>query len=143
MPKVQPVSVEYDDHREQLKELAQAGAKSDDPQVLYHDACFLGRRLGHYEEPRRVLAAIMGIWPKEMEERRERSLCSGAGAGYRWTHPESSLAIAENCLDKAPSDRKETVLVSACPSSRRQFRLADEQQKCASISELVAQKIFV
>ena len=141
-PEVEPIEVELDRHRDRLKELSASRSTKSNSQVLYHDSCFMGRRLGYYEEPRRVLATVMGIWPREMDERREHSLCSGAGAGYRWTHPESSLEIAHDCLNHAPSDRKETILVSACPSARRQFRLADKQQVCSSVSALVAEKIF-
>ncbi|MDF1663380.1 MAG: (Fe-S)-binding protein [Planctomycetota bacterium] len=163
LPPSHPMAVELDEHRESLqrwskekqaaeKASAEDNAKvegdceadaSTDQDILYHDACFMGRRLGYYEEPRRVLSAVTGIWPREMADKKEHSLCSGAGAGYRWTHPESSLEVARQCLNQAPEGHKNATLVSACPSSRRQFRLVDGEQKAASLAEIVAGRIFV
>ena len=158
LKKSHPMAVELDEHRESLqrwseeKQKQESAAKLESdakleseprPDILYHDACFMGRRLGYYEEPRRVIAAVTGIWPREMDDKREHSLCAGAGAGYRWTHPEPSLEVARQCLERAPKNRGETTLVSACPSSRRQFHLVDEEQKSASLAEIVAERIFV
>lgn len=165
LPESHPMAVELDKHRETLQrwseeKQAKETPSSEDhskpdqvpepssdvhplPDILYHDACFMGRRLGYYEEPRRVLAAVTGIWPREMNDKKEHSLCSGAGAGYRWTHPESSLEVARQCLNQAPEGRSDATLVSACPSSRRQFRSVDDEQKSASLAEIVEKRIFV
>lgn len=170
LPESHPMAVELDHHRDSLQrwseekqrgeseaksglgeahieeDAAEAATLNEEPgalDILYHDACFMGRRLGYYEEPRRVLAAVTGIWPREMENKKEHSLCSGAGAGYRWTHPESSLEVARQCLNQAPEGRKSSTLVSACPSSRQQFRAVDGEQKAASLAEIVAERIFV
>jgi len=48
--------------------------------VVYHDPCYLGRRQGVYEEPRKILKSIPGLELVEVREwRRERSWCCGGG----------------------------------------------------------------
>lgn len=114
------------------------------PRFLYHDACFLSRRLGVYDQPRRLLSWLAGIAPKEFPSRRERGLCSGAGANYRWTHAQPSQRIAGSCLDQLPAEqRREHILVSACPSARRQFKAADPSQTIQSLSQAVARRFAV
>jgi Fe-S oxidoreductase len=86
----------------------------------YHDPCRLGRGLGIYEAPRRVLAKILGQAPWEFHHRREDSICSGGGGQLPRTAPETAAAIARERLDE-----HEWVgggaIVTACPVSARQF----------------------
>lgn len=48
--------------------------------ITYHDPCYLGRQNGVYEEPRSILE-ILGYEIKEMEHKKDKSLCCGAGGG--------------------------------------------------------------
>jgi len=107
-------------------------------QALYHDACSMGRRLGLYIEPRRLLALATGRWPAEFNEHHALSPCAGAGGGYAWTHPEGSAEIARRCLKMAPPSRQQKVLVSACPDARRKLAAADRQQVVSSVARLLA-----
>lgn len=81
--------------------------------VAYHDPCFLGRHLGVYDEPRRVLERVAGT-PIEVRHNRNDARCSGGGAGLPQTHPEAARAIAAERLEEAEVAGAE-VVVSACP----------------------------
>jgi Fe-S oxidoreductase len=64
--------------------------------VRWHDPCQLGRGLGVYEAPRAVLGRALGRAPDEfhLDERRERSACSGAGGLLPSTMPGTAGDIA-------------------------------------------------
>ena len=80
--------------------------------TTYHDPCHIGRHMGLYEEPRRLLSEISNL--VEMQTNREGAMCCGAGGGVKKGYGELSLEIAKNRAEEA----KETgvkVLVSTCP----------------------------
>ncbi|MDR7415450.1 MAG: (Fe-S)-binding protein [Armatimonadota bacterium] len=82
--------------------------------VTYHDPCYLGRRHGVYEEPRRLLAAIPGVELAEMRENRELALCCGGGGGRMWmeTAPEERFS---NLRVRQALETGAEILVTACP----------------------------
>ena len=89
--------------------------------ATYHDACHLGRGLGQYDEPRRLLRAALSM-VHEATEKREEAGCSGGGGILPRTMPETSVTIAERLADRA-APQGDTI-VTACPTSRRMFERA-------------------
>ncbi len=89
--------------------------------VRYHDPCRLGRGLGVYNAPRRVLGRLLGRPPAEFTRRREDAECSGAGGLLPLTMPVEAQRIAES---RAEEHRRlgGGIVVSCCPSAVRHLR---------------------
>ena len=89
--------------------------------AAYHDACHLGRGLGQYEPPRALLAAAVTS-VGEAREAREEAGCAGGGGLLPRTMPDTAVEVA-----RAQGERLAeagTVVVTACPTSRRMFARA-------------------
>jgi Fe-S oxidoreductase len=80
--------------------------------VTYHDPCHLGRHMGVYDEPRRILKKIASL--KEMNTYREMAACCGAGGGVKIGFPELSLEMAKNRVIDAENTGA-AIFVSTCP----------------------------
>lgn len=92
-----------------------------DARVGYHDACHLGRGLGQYEEPRRLLAlAVNGF--REAQSHGAEGGCSGGGGLLPRTMAETSVDIARRQAPRVAAEGE--AVVTACPTSRRMFERA-------------------
>lgn len=97
------------------------GAPPLEVTAAYHDACHLGRGLGQYDQPRALLrAAVSEV--REATERREEGGCSGGGGLLPRTMVETAVDIARRQAERLGPE--ETVIVTACPTSRRMFERA-------------------
>ncbi len=83
--------------------------------AAYHDPCFLGKRSGVYDAPRRILQAIEGIELVEMKRTRENSFCCGGGAGRVWT--EDALPEKRPNIDRVREaiETGADTIITACP----------------------------
>ena len=97
-----------------------------DRRLRYHDPCLLGRGLGSYDAPRRLVARASLGGVLEFSYRRERGRCSGAGALVPVTRPETAQAIAETRVAEHERLGGGTI-VTACAGSLRSFRQAGAQ----------------
>jgi len=89
--------------------------------VTYQDPCRLGRHLGVYDAPRKVLQAIPGIELVEMEHNKEESICCGTSC---FTNCDSySKEIRAERLLEAKATGAET-LITSCPKCQTHFRCA-------------------
>jgi Fe-S oxidoreductase len=99
-----------------LKLPADAGVTPES--ITYHDPCYLARVNGIHEAPREVLSAALG-GPKpgelrEMERRRERTSCCGAGGGRMWMEEEPKQRVSTQRAREALNTGAKTVAVG-CP----------------------------
>jgi Fe-S oxidoreductase len=84
------------------------------PPAFYHDPCYLGRRSGVYDPPRRLLArALAGV--REFSRSRADAECSGGGGLLPLTMPATADAIADARLDEVLESGVRSV-VTACPT---------------------------
>ncbi len=86
--------------------------------VIYHDPCHLGRYLGIYDEPRKVLEAAAGEPPLEFFENREAATCCGGGGGLPLVRPGTARGIAREKVETVP-DYGADILATSCPMCRR------------------------
>jgi Fe-S oxidoreductase len=84
--------------------------------VRVHDGCQLGRGLGQYDAPRRVLSKILGRAPDELLLSRERALCCGAGGLLPITMPAVARTIGRTLLE-LHRESGGGALVSTCPGA--------------------------
>lgn len=92
-----------------------------DARVAYQDACHLGRGLGQYEEPRRLLAAAVNGF-REAQDNRAEAGCSGGGGLVPRTMGETAVDIARRQAQRVAPEGE--AVVTACPTSRRMFERA-------------------
>ncbi len=88
--------------------------------VTFHDPCRLGRHLGLYDAPRRVLEAL-GCQVVEMRHARRNALCCGTNG---WTHCDAAnKAIQVQRLREAKATGAEA-MVTACLKCQIHFKCA-------------------
>jgi Fe-S oxidoreductase len=103
--------------------------------VTYQDPCRLGRHLGVYDAPRKVLGSIPGIELVEMKHSGLESICCGTSA---WTNCDSySNMLRVERLSEAVETGAE-LLITTCPKCQTHFRCAmtdkgDEQRTTPKI----------
>jgi len=110
--------------------------KTDAKKAIYHDPCYLGRYLGVYDQPRKILEAATGIAPLEFFENREAAVCCGGGGGLPITRPETARGIAlarAGAIDQSGAQ----VLATACPACQRMLGKA-HQGKAVSFESVVS-----
>lgn len=105
--------------RLELQRLEAAPARK----LRYHDPCLLGRGLGVYDAPRRIVDRASAGGLEEFSHRRERAQCSGAGALVPLTRPETSQAIARHRVAEHERLGGGTI-VTGCGGSLRNLRAA-------------------
>jgi Fe-S oxidoreductase len=96
--------------------------------AVYHDPCRLGRRLGVFDEPREVLAAIPGLTLLEFERNRKNSLCCGGGGSVFMWEPEFARWVTNERLFEA-EHAGANAIVTACPICVRLFEDAIAEKK--------------
>ncbi len=92
--------------------------------VTYHDSCCLGRKTGHYDEPRELLQAIPGFKLVEMIQNRESALCCGGGGSTvyldRFIQERVPDRLADRRVEQAAAT-KAGILAVACPYEPSRF----------------------
>jgi Fe-S oxidoreductase len=82
--------------------------------VAYHDACYLGRYNGIYEEGRRVVAAVPGQEVTEMDLHHRRGMCCGAGGARMWMEEHEGERINHRRTRQA-MDTGASAIATSCP----------------------------
>ena len=103
--------------------------------VFYHDPCYLGRYLGIYDAPRRLIRDVCGMEISEFPRDRDRAGCCGGGGGLPVSNPDTSLKIAERRLEPVPEG--DGTVVTACPSCLGLFETARPDLEVIDLASLI------
>jgi Fe-S oxidoreductase len=133
-------------HTQIIAELLRAGrlklSSAGKQKWAYHDSCYLGRYNDIYEEPRRILKALVGR-PVELPRRRSNSFCCGGGGGHMWMEEEPEKRVNNLRVDEVIGAGVDGV-ATACPYCLSMLddgiktRGVEETLQVKDISELVA-----
>ena len=138
--------VEIVHHTQYLSELLDDGKiqiESNGVRVTYHDPCYLGRKGGIFEEPRKILEILSGDQFVEMEHNKNNSLCCGAGGGLMFLEtegePPSTLRIKEANQVEAE------ILATACPYCIRMFddaaKISAKAPQIMDVSDIIVKAL--
>jgi len=89
--------------------------------VTYQDPCRLGRHLGVYDAPRKVIESIPGIELVEMKHSGLESICCGTSA-FTNCDSYSNMLRAERLCEATETGAE--LLITACPKCQTHFRCA-------------------
>jgi dimethylglycine catabolism B len=92
--------------------------------VRYHDPCYLGRRQRSFDAPRTLLAEATGRPPLEFVRHHDDADCSGGGGLYPISNAAGAKDMANRRAEQIRGHEPTAVLVTACPSARRNFQRA-------------------
>jgi len=119
-----PEGVEWLHHTAYLLDLLEAGhlapGRALGWRATYHDPCALGRGLGLYEAPRRLLGRLPGVQVVEMFHHGERALCCGAGGGMGGLDLRIAVEAGRKVVAMAQAAGADH-LVTACPTCKGSF----------------------
>jgi len=103
--------------------------------ATYHDPCHLGRVLGIYDKPRKVIESA-GYKLKEMDLNRNKSFCCGGGGGVKSNYPELSNAIAQDRMEQANKVGAHK-LFTACPMCYANLKENSKGMEVEEISQIL------
>ncbi|MFX0168328.1 MAG: (Fe-S)-binding protein [Candidatus Hodarchaeota archaeon] len=107
--------------------------------VAYHDPCHLGRHVGVYDAPRKILELLPGITLVEMIRTRENSRCCGAGGGVKAGIPELALDIAtKRIYDAEPTGPRTQIQGAPKKFAKRPQELSEEERAIIPLEERMA-----
>ena len=91
-------------------------------EITFQDPCRLGRHMGIYDQPRKVLSSIPGVKMHEMRHSGRGSICCGT---TNWMNCDATSAqIQRSRLNEAKATGA-TTLITACPKCQIHFRCTE------------------
>lgn len=133
--------IEIVHHTEYIDRLIASGrlhVEGGNESYTYHDPCELGRGLGIYDEPRRVLAAVGRII--EPQHSRRDALCCGSSLANTVIDDGQQLRIAQRMTRELEATGCD-VVVTACPLCNKAVNRASSRP-AEDVAEVVAKKII-
>jgi Fe-S oxidoreductase/nitrate reductase gamma subunit len=113
---------------------------------VYHDPCYLGRYQNIYDAPRQVLKSIPYAQALEMKNRREKSLCCGAGGGHYFMDLKRGERINNLRVKQAQAAGADTI-VTGCAYCMHMLQDSvkllnyDENMKVIDIASIMADSL--
>jgi Fe-S oxidoreductase len=137
-------------HTQLIEELIAAGKipvtahPNKQPNVTFHDPCYLGRHNDVIDAPRNVLTTL-NVSQTEMPRSKKNSFCCGAGGAQFWKEEEhGTKAVNIERYEEAKQTGAEVVAVG-CPFCMQMFETAHSEMPdgpvVKDIVELIAERI--
>ncbi|HEY4689419.1 MAG TPA: (Fe-S)-binding protein [Anaerolineae bacterium] len=135
-------------HTQLIEELLLLGRLHLDPhrqpEVAFHDPCYLGRHNGVYDAPRNALVQA-NVLVAELPRNRSQSFCCGAGGAQMWKEEEHGTErVSANRFREAMTTGKPTLAV-ACPFCMIMLTDAAKAEKSEmqvkDVAEIVAEAL--
>lgn len=105
-------------HTEFIRDLIKNGKlrikKEIKEKLVYHDSCYLGRYNDIYDSPREVIGEIAKEEILEMERRKNKGFCCGAGGGRMWMEETLGKRINQMRVQQAKESGAGSI-ITACP----------------------------
>jgi len=113
---------------------------------VYHDPCYLGRYQKIFDSPREIVKAIPKAQVLEMKNRREKSLCCGAGGGHYFMDLKRGERI-NNLRVKQAHDTGADTIVTGCAYCMHMLQDSvkllnyDESMRVIDVASLTAESL--
>jgi len=101
--------------------------------VVYHDSCRLGRHMGVYEPPRKVIASLPGTELVEMKRNRENAICCGVNAWLSCNKYSKEVQI-DRLIEAKTTDAD--LLVTTCPKCQIHWKCVTSEKLPVDPSEV-------
>ena len=108
--------------------------KNTDKTVTFQDPCRLGRHLGIYDAPRKIMNAIPGLKLNEMKRNRNRAICCGVSA---WMNCSTYSKRIQMMRLKEAKETGADLLIVSCPKCDIHFNCAMKEPISKEPSETV------
>jgi len=95
--------------------------------AMYHDPCFLGRRMGMMDLPRNIIKQL-GYELLEFSRSKELAECCGGGGGLPWYDPEMAARISKQRVSEAKKLGAK-MIITECGLCRELMQKAGEEDK--------------
>jgi Fe-S oxidoreductase len=100
----------------------------------YHDPCYLGRKMGIYEQPRRVLSKVGNLY--EFINNRNNSDCCGSCGGYFDYEPEISKKMGKKLLNEVVEQGVDNI-VTTSPGCYNVLKQSSEVTNVSCLIEFI------
>jgi Fe-S oxidoreductase/nitrate reductase gamma subunit len=137
-------------HSEYIRGLLERGALKpllgEKHKYVYHDPCYLGRYQKIYDPAREVIRTIPHSDLSEMKNRREKSLCCGAGGGHYFMDLKRGERINNLRVKQAHAAGADTI-VTACAFCMHMLQDSlkllnyDETMRVIDVASLTAESL--
>jgi Fe-S oxidoreductase len=137
-------------HTEFIEQLLREGklkvSAQNDGAVTYHDACYLGRHNGIFEQPRALIEAA-GASLTEPSRSRSKGFCCGAGGAQFWKEEEKGRERVSTNRYRELKQTGAKTIATACPFCMRMLteESAKEEPETAiqvlDVAEMVAKSL--
>jgi Fe-S oxidoreductase len=128
-------------HTQYLSRLVEQGKlhfRKTNEKYAYHDPCELGRGLGVYNEPRKLLSLTVDI--VENKQIMNDSLCCGGSLGITNISAQQRKIIAGITLSEI-TNQKTVNAATACPLCKKTFQTVDGIYNVKDISEILIEAL--